>query len=243
MTETNLDKRLQLGLGICLALNILFWFYIRDTQSTWTNVPPPPDEKYASSYGLGDASFAYRLNGIMLQNIGDTGGRVTSLQDYNYELLQDWFLLQDQLDEKSNFIPYLAARYFSFVQTAELYRPILDYLQIVGQRDYGEKWRWMVDAIDFSKRKLKDKDKALELAKLLAETKHPNTPAWVKRMPAYVLTSKGDKEAAYALMVQILKESGDKLHPNEIFETKRYICRRILGPAEALNDPICQDIR
>ncbi len=233
---------IQICLALALVLNILFWLSVRDVKSRWSNVPPPPNIKYASIYGLGDASFAYRLNGIMMQNLGDTGGRVTPLKDYNYETLGRWFYLQDSLDPVSNFTPYLAAYYFSNVQKPEMLPPLLDYLSDIGNRPYGEKWRWLAQGVFLARYQLKDLDRALEMANALANTKNDNVPVWVHQMPAFVLSARGEKEAAYAILLEILKSRGEKLHPNEVNATKAYICTRILGKEDAAVNPLCESL-
>lgn len=242
MTVKTNDRLIQLALAITLFLNIVFWFSIRDVQARWENVPPPPSEKFASAYGLGDKSLAYRTNGLMIQNMGDTGGRLTSLVDYDFERLTKWFFLQDYLDEKSNYTPYLAAFYFGSVQDPQKYRPVLPYLTEVGMRPYGQKWRWLVHAVQITKDKLQDNEKALELAQLLAQSKHPDMPNWVQQMPVFVLTDKGQKEAAYALMLEILKSSSENMHPNEIYSMRIYICNKILDQQEAQDNPLCEGI-
>lgn len=210
------ERIISIALVITLFLNILFWFHVRYMQASWDNVPPPPDKKFAAVYGLGDTSFSYRLNGVMLQNMGDVGGRTTSLKDYDYNRLTKWFFLQDSLDPLSNYVPYLATFYFGAVQEPEKFRPVLEYLKEVGMRPYGEKWRWLVYAIQMAKNNMGDKDKALELAYILSSINYDDTPAWVEQMPAFVLTDKGKKKEAYALMLEILKTSADKMHPNEV---------------------------
>lgn len=239
MNRAMIDKRVQISLTFILALNVLVWFSMRHTQAQWGNVPPPPNPKLAASYGLGDKSFSYRINGIMLQNLGDTGGKFTPLKDYDFKRLTKWFFLQDDLDPKSNYVPYLASYYFGGVQEPEKYRPVFDYLEKVGMRDYGEKWRWMVQAVYIARHSLKDLDKALELAYKLAETENTDAPNWVKQMPAFVMTKRGDKQAAYDLMVEILKTSAEKMHPNEVNAIVANICEVILEPHEAQQDPLC----
>ncbi|PCK00327.1 MAG: hypothetical protein COA45_00660 [Zetaproteobacteria bacterium] len=234
------DKQVQLCLALALLLNILFWFSGRDIQARWNNVPPAPSEKYAAAYGMGDAGFAYRLNGLMLQNLGDTGGRVTSLDDYHYDDLAKWFFLQDALDNKSDYTPYLAAYYFGSVQTPEKFRPVLDYLQKVGSQVEGEKWRWFAQGVFLARFKLNDLDKALEMANVLAKTEYEDAPAWVRQMPAFIMTQQGEKKAAYALLLEILKTSAADLHPNEVNAMKAYICSRTLSKEEAAQNPICE---
>lgn len=236
------ESKIKLLLMVALVINVSFWFSFRDVKGRWINVPPAPDVKYADSYGLGDRSFAYRLNGIMIQNLGDTGGRSTSLKDYNYHALTKWFYLQDHLDPTSDFIPYLASFYFGGVQEPELFRPVLDYLSEVGSRADGQKWRWLAQGVYLARYKMEDIDRALELANILANTKNENAPSWVRRMPAFIMTAKGEKQAAYALLLEILRTSAEDLHPNEVNATRAYICMRILSEEEAAANPLCENL-
>ena len=235
-----LERKVCVALGVALLINFAFWLSLRDMRPHWGNVPPVPKEKFAALYGLGDENFSYRLNGLMLQNLGDTGGRVTALKDYDYETLAQWFLLEDKLDPVSNYVPYLASYYFGGVQDAEKFRPVFDYLAKVGMRDEGVKWTWLVQAIYIARHRLGDVDKALELAHLLAQTKNPTAPNWAQQMPAFVMNAKGDKREAYDLLVQTLKTSADRMDPSEVNATRAFICDQILEPSEAKDDPLCQ---
>ena len=243
MQRLNQEDIVKYCLAFAVLINIVFWFSVRDIRARWDNVPPPPDMSYSKSFGLGDTGFAYRSFGIMIQNLGDTGGRTTSLKDYNYQTLADWFYLQEKLDPKSSFMPYLAAYYFGGVQDPDLYRPILGYLKQVGTKPYGENWRWLVHAVYMARYKMKDLDKALELAKVLGETEYDDAPSWVERMPAYVMTARGDKEAAYTLMLEILRSRADKLHPNEVNAMRGYMCTKTLSEEDAAKNPLCENLQ
>ncbi len=232
---------IQIFIAISLALNVMFWFSVRDVRVKWGNVPPAPDIKYASSMGLGDTSFAYRSNGIIIQNLGDAGGRVTPLKDYDYEDLTNWFFLQDELDSESNYIPYLAAYYFSAVQEPEKFYPVLEYLKEIGSRPGDGRWRWLAQAVYISRFLIKDTQKAAELADVLVQTAPDDVPAWVNQMPVFILKAQGKKEEAYALMLEILKSNVDNMHPNEVNASRAYICDQILSEEQKKSDPICQE--
>lgn len=239
---SSLEKRVTLALVFALLVNFLFWLNLRGVQAQWGNVPPAPKEHFAAIYGLGDEKFSYRINALMLQNLGDTGGRVTALKDYDYEKLNAWFLLQDKLDPVSDYIPYLASYYFSAVQDPEKFRPVLDYLKMVGIRPEGTKWKWLVQGIFFARHKLGDLEKALELANELAITENKDAPIWTRQMPAFVMNAKGSKREAYSMLVETLKANMDEMAPEEINATRHFICEQILDGAEAKDDPLCEGL-
>lgn len=225
-----------------ISLNFLLWLSVRDAQAKWLNVPPPPGKQSIAGMGLGDKEFAYRNIGLMLQNLGDTGGRSTPLSDYNYDHLSAWFFLADRLDQKSNFVPFLAAYYFGVVQDASKLPPLIDYLTLVGQREYGEKWRWLAHGIHLAKYRLNDLDLALSMAEKLSAMTVPDLPVWAKTMDVLVMNDKGEKQAAYEILMQTLQTEGDKLHPTETLFMIDTICSELLDAAQAKDHPLCQKL-
>lgn len=224
-----------------LAGNIAFWYHAHDIRAEWANVPPAPSESGAAILTLGDEQFAYRSAGIMLQNLGDTGGRVTKLSDYHYDELGHWFFLLNKLDSASHFIPFLAAYYFGAVQGPSKLGPVVDFLAAVGAQDEGEDWRWLAQAVYLARYGMKDMDKALKLSYQLADLWQEGRPGWMKQMPVFVTAAEGDKQAAYDLMVAILQNEADRMHPNEVNFMISYICERLLDGQAAKTNPLCQD--
>lgn len=235
------SRKVEILLAIAFCINLVFWFSVKDIRGRWGNVPPAPERGSAAFFGLGDAQLAYRLTGLMIQNLGDSGGRVTALKDYNYDELTKWFYVEDSLDSHSDYIPYLAAYYFSAVQTPESFRPVLDYLSMVGQRSEGEKWRFLAQASFLARKDLKDMDKSVALANMLVHHKRQDLPEWTKYLPALILSQKGDKEASYDLIVELLRSSGDKLDPSEVNNMHYMLCHTILTPDQARKNPLCKN--
>lgn len=232
-----------LSLFALIILHIATWYTVRDVKARWNNVPPVPSRMGAGLGTMGDLQLAYRTYGLMLQNLGSTGGRSESLISYDYNRLKDWLLLTWQLDNRSNYVPYLAAFYFSAVPNPEKLKPLVDYLETAGQAPEGEKWRWLAQAVYLARYQIKDMDRALELANKLAESPDPTLPAWAKQMPAFVQSARGDKQAAYEIMLNVLKTEGDKMPIQEVNFMIDYICRRVLEEPQAKNNPVCAEIK
>lgn len=224
---------------IAFLVHAGFSVYSRDMKAAWANVPPVPSKETAGMMALGDEQLAYRMIGMMLQNLGDIGGKSTPLYEYNYDRLGQWFYLQDHLDKRSNYIPLLAAYYFGSTQNPDQLDPVIDYLAMVGQRPFDQKWRWLGQAVYLSRFRQEDFEKATGLAHLLASLWVPGMPGWVRQMPAFVALQKGDKEASYEIMMTILKDEADTMHPNEVNFMVSYICERLLDESEAAQHPLC----
>lgn len=225
-----------------LLLNIGLWTQTHKLRPAWGNVPPATSERGTLMMNMGDAQLAYRRNGMMLQNLGNEGGDSTPLKDYNFELLRGWFMLQDTLDPVANFMPYLTAYYFGATQDPKgQLGPVIDYLEVQGQRAEPDKWRWLAEAVFLARYKKVDMPRALDLANKLAGL--PNIPMWAKAMPAFVLRAEGDKEAAYTLMMGILSSSAQSLTPYEIRLLRDNICNQTLTPEEAAKNELCTEVK
>lgn len=228
-------------LALALAIQVAVWFYARDFQARWTNVPPVPSYAGAMASSLGDAEFSYRMIGLMIQNLGDTGGRTTHIGEYDYDRLHGWFMLTDRLDPAANFIPFLAAYYFGSVEVPEKAGRVVDYLTHQGLRPEDQKWRWLARAAFLARFAENDKDKALELSRRLAGL-HPkiNLPFWARQMPVFILEDRGEKEAALAMILETLKSQSSTLPPQEINSLVAVVCTRLLSEDEAEVYPLCQ---
>jgi len=226
---------------ICaLFLNFSFWVHARTIIQEWDNVPPPPTSQSAAMVSLGDPEIAYRLFGYFLQNAGNTGGKYESLRNYDYAMLEQWFMVADDLNPRSDLVPFLAAFYFGVLyDEPEKMRHVARYLAKAGMAPYPEKWRWLAHAAYLARHQVKDLPLALEYANTLAN--HPGDVAiWGRQMPAFVQLGMDNKQASYEIMRKILITDGEKLHPNEVNYMIDFICKQTLSPEEAARDPICQ---
>lgn len=235
-----------------LALSLLMvsalWFHSRDFQTRWNNVPPPPSSQNISTAGMGDTQLSYRLYALMIQSMGDTGGRIIGFDKYNYDNLTRWLDRISALDNRSSLLPFLASYYFSNVKDPDKLRALIGFLAKAGQKptppnSAQQNWRWLGQAITLARFNLKDQELALDLAYKLANLDEPNMPGWTKQMPAFILNNKGDKEGAYQIMLKILQSSAETLPPEELFFTRDYICTRLQTPEQARLNPLCQEAK
>jgi len=225
--------------------NIGLWLHTRHTRPVWGNVPPALSERGATMMATGDRQLAYRITGLMLQNIGNAGGESHALKDYNYNALRDWFFLADKMDPKSYYVPYLVAYYFGATQNPEQLNAVIDYLHEIGIRPGQNRWRMLAHAVYLARYRQGDLNKALDLANILAGLDRPDLPLWAKSMPAFVVRAKGDKEGAYTMMMGMLAEGiKDKsLSEYDIRLLRDNICNQILTPEQAAKDEVCKASR
>ncbi len=211
---------------ITLSLQAAFWWQTRELQAGWEGVPPAPAHPVAKALAMGDGQFLYRAMTFVLQNMGDEGGRVTPLRDYDYQRLGRWFFLLDRFDPKSEFLPVLVGYYYSQSQNLDDVRVVISYLTHIAIRDPVRNWRWLAHAIYLARHKVGDMNLALSLAYRMAAIRGPGIPIWAQQMPAFVLAEVGEKEAARNLMEAIMDSQTD-LEPSEIEFMRDYIENRL----------------
>ena len=137
----------------------------------------------------------------------------------------------------------LAAWYYGAVKDKEKLDYVLDYLAVVGEKPYGNKWRWLGHGVFLARHVQEDDDRALALARILAENKNPNLGMWATQLPAIILQSQGNKEEAYKIMINILQNSAEELHPNEVNYMVDYICNTILKDDDTIQKPeFCDNV-
>lgn len=229
--------------SIVLFLNCALWTYSRNIQQGWINVPPVPSQMGALGITMGDKQLAYRYFGLMIQNLGDTGGQVRNLSEYNYEDLGKWFFFLDSFDPQSDFIPLIAGYYFGTSKDKDDLGHVIDFLEVIGARTSGKKWRWLAHAVFLARYQKADLDRALELANKLSVMKleDDDLPIWAEQMPALIMMQRGEKQAALQFMMSILASEGENLDPTEVMFMRTHICERILDKEAAENFPLCQD--
>ena len=104
---------------LVVILQIIFWLKTENIKPNLGIVPNVPTLSTVKAFSFGDEEFYFRYKGLRIQNTGDTFGRFSPLKDYDYEKLSQWFYLLDGLDDKSNYIPSLAAYYYSLTQNKQ----------------------------------------------------------------------------------------------------------------------------
>ncbi len=233
----NSDKSLNISkilLFSFLIINGLYWAFSNNMRAKWPGVPPVPSYQGALAMTLGDPQFSYRMGALTLQNLGDTGGSVTPLKDYDYQMLKHWFWLLHKMDAKSDHVSMAAAYYFGATQVPEDINVIVDYLSEAGNNAEGEKWRWLAHAVFLARYRMHDLEYALELAYKLADLQNPDMPIWARQMPIFVLTALGEKEAAKTIIESLLATESQNLHPNEVNFMQSFIEERLQedSPAE-----------
>lgn len=202
MSKHNIYKYLFFA---SLIFQVVFWLYTKDTKPEYDLLPTPINPKYAKLISLGDDEFLFRSLVLRIQNAGDIYAGFVPLKYYDYQKLFDWFIFLDDLNDKSNQIPTLAAYTYSNISDEKKVRHLIDYLEYRGKQDIDKNWWWVFQSI-YLARKIGDKDKALELARLLSKNKDPKAPLWTKQVEAFIHARYGDGCLAFFAIQNVVKD-------------------------------------
>lgn len=194
-------------LTLFLILQVMFWYKTYEIKPKLDIVPPIPSKQEMSALSFGDKQFYFRGLALNLQMAGDTFGRSTPLKDYNYPKLLEWFRLLDTLDSKSNYIPSVAAYYFSRSQHPKDVKYIIDYLEEHSMRDPEANWWWLSQSIYLANSVLGDKQRAIKIADELHKVK-TQIPLWARQMEAFLREDMGEKDKAEQIMCDTFSQAG-----------------------------------
>ena len=191
---------------LIVILQIIFWLKTENIKPNLGIVPNVPTLSTVKAFSFGDEEFYFRYKGLRIQNTGDTFGRFSPLKDYDYEKLSQWFYLLDGLDDKSNYIPSLAAYYYSLTQNKQDVIYIIDYLNDHADKDPENKWWWYYQATYLANNVYGDKDLAIKMAEKLKKYSPDSAPIWTKQMLAILLSDQGQNCEAIRVISGILEE-------------------------------------
>lgn len=237
MLQVNEKSGVTFALIGAVALAIVFWQGSSDVEARWAGVPPVPSVRTSTLMTLGDTQLAYRSGALTLQMLGDGGGRVVPLKEYDYQKLGQWFDVLDTLDPAADHVPMIAAYYFGASRVPSDIAVIVNYLGRIGDNPVGQKWRWLGHAAYLARHRLDNMDLALDIAYKLARIQPADgkpLPIWARQMPAFLLNAQGDKQTSRDLIEQMLS-SADDLHPNEVNFMKAYLMEQLGVPEQEID--------
>ena len=168
-------------------------------------LPPPPSAAALRLASFGEPQAAARLAMLYLQAFDFGGGSATPYRHLDYGRLEAWLQAILELDPRSTYPLFSAARIYAEVPDAARSRRMLDFIYREYQRDPNSRWPWLAHAALIAKHRLNDLPLALGYARAIdRQTTASDVPLWAKQMEIFILEDMNELEAVKIMLGGLL---------------------------------------
>ena len=214
-------SKVKIWIIIFFVAQICVWFGARTIKPKYIITPFPPTKTEIEAMSFGDKQLLFRMLVFKIQNAGDAVGQYHNFNEYDYKKLRTWFEALDGIDTHSEYIPYMAAYYYSIVHSVEKSKVIADYVADYASADPQRHWRLLTTALYIYKTQVPHSvNEIYSIGELLLKQK---IPMWAKALAAFFLKESGDICASYELIMQVTKDdeisSEDNVQDRFLIET------------------------
>ena len=202
---------LSLALGAQCA-----WQLSRAPTLYREDLPPAPRAQALRLASFAEDEAAARLTMLYLQTFDFGGGNRIPYQKLDYTRLVGWLESILELDPRSDYPLFSAARIYAEVPDPARSRIVLEFIYRAFFDDPNRRWPWLAHASLVAKHRLGDLPLALRYAQAVQRhTTDPKVPLWARQMEIFILEDMDELEAA-KIMIRDLLESGRIYDPAEL---------------------------
>ena len=170
-------------------------------------LPPAPRAALLRLASFGETPAAARLTMLYLQAF--------DLRELDYARLTDWLRTALQLDPRSQYPLFAAARIYAEHPDPARSRQMLEFVYEQFQLDPNRRWPWLAHAALLAKHRLNDLPLARRYAAAIdRQTTAADVPLWARQMEIFILEDMNELDAA-RIMLGGLLASGRITDPSE----------------------------
>ena len=204
-----------LALAAALAAQIGWRAGQGQLRATAEDLPPPPSAAALRLASFGEPAALARVGMLYLQAFDYGGANVIPYRRLDYARLIGWLDALLELDPRSEYPLFAAARIYAEVPDEARSRIALDFIYRQFLADPDRRWPWLAHAALLAKHRLHDLPLARRYAAAIdRRTRAPDVPLWARQMEVFILEDMGEVEAA-RIMLGGLLESGAIRDPAE----------------------------
>jgi hypothetical protein len=196
------------ALTVALAAQVGWQAARTDMRASDLELPPAPSAPALRLAAFGEAEAASRLGMLYVQSF--------EAQSVDTRRLLDWLAALLELDPRSQYPLFAAARVYAESGDAARARAALEFVHREFLRDPNRRWPWLAHAALLAKHRLKDLPLARRYAQALERhVTARGVPLWARQMEIFILEDMNELEAA-RIMIGGLLQSGTLADPAEI---------------------------
>ena len=219
----SLPAWLWLAVAAALALQIAWRALGTVAQPRELDLPPPPSAALLRLASLGEAEAAARVTMLYLQAFDYGAGNLAPYRKLDYTRLVQWLHNVLELDPRSEYPLFAAARVYAETPDEARARLMLEFIYREYFVDPDRRWPWLAHAALIAKHRLKDLPLARRYAQALDRyTRADDVPLWAKHMEVFILEDMNELQAA-RIMLGGLLASGAIRDPAEA----RFLAERL----------------
>ncbi len=203
------------ALALLLATQVAWqWRHPADPPAA-ADLGPPPRASALRLASLGEPAAAARVLMLYIQTIDFSAGRALPYASLDYPHLVGWLDAILELDPRSDYPLFSAARVYAEVPDPERARLALDFVYRAFLQDPNRRWQWLAHAALLAKHRLGDLPLARHYAAAIQNrATATEIPLWARQMEIFILEDMNELEAA-KVMIGGLLESGRLTDPAE----------------------------
>jgi hypothetical protein len=181
-----------------------------------SDLPPAPSPALLRLASFGEPEAAARLAMLYLQSFDYGGANERRYRELDYARLAQWLGAILELDPRSQYPLFSAARIYAEIPDEARSRAMLEFVYREFLLDPDRRWPWLAHAALLAKHRLHDLPLALRYATAVeAKTAAPGLPRWAKQMRIFILEDMNELEAA-RIMIRDLLRGGRITDPAEL---------------------------
>jgi hypothetical protein len=205
-------RELPAWLWLALALTLAAQLAWRASQPSPSvreaDLPPAPSAAALRLASFGEPQAAARLAMLYLQAFDYGGANANPYRRLDYGRLVDWLSAILEVDPKSDYPLFAAARVYAETPDAAQSRLVLEFIYRAFFADPDRRWASLAHAALLAKHRLRDLALARRYAAAVQQyARSPDVPLWAKQMEVFILEDMNELEAARIMLGGML-ESG-----------------------------------
>jgi hypothetical protein len=207
---------LWLLLAAALAVQIAWSVSRPGAAGHASDLPPAPRPGILRLAVFGEPEAGARLAMLYLQSFDLGGTNALRYRELDYERLIAWLSAVLELDPRSQYPLFSAARVYAEIPDEARSRAMLEFVYREFLRDPNRRWPWLAHGALLAKHRLHDLPLALRYATAVEEkTASAGLPSWARQMRIFILEDMDELEAA-KIMIRDLLLGGRITDPAEL---------------------------
>ncbi|MEW6687766.1 MAG: hypothetical protein AB1452_01630 [Pseudomonadota bacterium] len=183
--------------------------------ATASDLPQAPSGGVMRVASVGEPAALARLAMLWLQAFDSRGDNLIPYQRLDYARLLAWLGMILEIDPRSGYPLFAAARVYAENPDPAKMRAVLDFVYAQFFADPNRRWPALAHAALLAKHRLNDLPLARRYAAALQRlTTDPSVPLWAKQMEIFILEDMNELEAAKVMLGGLLA-SGHIRDPGE----------------------------